>query len=96
MVLEQVRTHVLLPRELVDEIDRRVGPRRRSEFIARATRRVLDVEERLTTFDAFVGSLEDMEIPGWETPESAAEWVRQQRTMGADAGSEHVVDEPTR
>ena len=28
------RTHLVLPRKLVDEIDALVGPRRRSEYVA--------------------------------------------------------------
>ena len=83
-----VRTHVLLPRALVNEIDRRVGPRRRSEFLARAAQRELDVEERLRLFDEFVGSMKGKSIPEWETSESAAAWVREQRAIDHDPWSD--------
>jgi metal-responsive CopG/Arc/MetJ family transcriptional regulator len=81
---EMVRTHVLLPKDVVEEIDRRVGQRKRSEFLARAAQRELEAEDRLRAFDEFAGSLKDVDIPGWETSESAAEWVREQRTSWDD------------
>lgn len=84
MATEMVRTHVLLPKDVVEEIDRRVGPRRRSEFLARAAERELEAEDRLRAFDEFAGSLKDVDIPGWETSESATEWVRKQRDAWDD------------
>ena len=88
-----VRTHVLLPKELVEAIDRRVGPRRRSEFIAAAVERELDIEERLRLFHEFAGSLKDVDIPGWETPESTTEWVRAQRRIGTNPREEATAED---
>jgi metal-responsive CopG/Arc/MetJ family transcriptional regulator len=88
MAADVLRTHVILPKELVEQIDRRVGPRRRSEFLARAAQRELDLEGRLQAFDEFAGSLQDVHVPGWETSESAAEWVRAQRRIGSDGWEE--------
>ena len=80
MATDADRVAVLLPRALVEEIDWRLGAERRSEFIASAIRRELDdIDARLKAFDEFVGSLADMDVPGWESPEAAAEWVREQR-----------------
>jgi hypothetical protein len=62
-----VRTHVVMPKEVVDEIDDLVGPRRR---------RLLDA------FDRAAGSLANVGVPGWETSELAAEWVRNLRRAG--------------
>ncbi|HEY7037144.1 MAG TPA: hypothetical protein VH482_37835 [Thermomicrobiales bacterium] len=84
MATGMMRTHVLLPKEVVEEIDRRVGPRRRSEFLARAAQRELEAEDRLRAFDEFVGSLKDVDIPEWETSESALEWVKEQRRTWDD------------
>jgi hypothetical protein len=79
------RVAVQLPKELVDEIDRRLGVERRSEFIAGVVRQQLDeIDARLKAFDEFVGSLTDLDVPGWETPEAAAEWVREQRRAWGD------------
>ncbi len=70
------RIHVLLPEDLVERIDEMVGKRERSRFIAE----VLDAEvRRRRTRQALrdlEGVLADVDIPGWETPEAAAEWVR--------------------
>lgn len=71
-----VRTHVILPRDLVDAVDKVVGRRRRSRFVAEAVQEKL---ARLRLLDAArkaAGSLADLDIPGWETGKTAAEWVR--------------------
>jgi hypothetical protein len=79
------RTHVLLPEALLDEIDALVGSRRRSSFIAEA----IAAELRRCRLKAAVaemdGALADVDIPGWETPEAAAAWVRALRD-----GDEHL------
>jgi hypothetical protein len=80
---ETVRTHVLLPREVVDAVDRLVGQRRRSQFLAEAAREKLERAdelrrraERAALARSLMGSLADRSIPEWDTPESAREWVR--------------------
>lgn len=73
------RTHVVLPEDLLAKIDELVGKRERSRFIAE----VLDAEVQRRRLSAALremdGSLADEDIPGWETPEAAAEWVRATR-----------------
>jgi hypothetical protein len=81
---EMIRTHVLLPKDVVEEIDRRVGERRRSGFLAEAAREKLDRQRRMQALERFAGWLKDVDVPGWETPESTAEWVRRQRRIGED------------
>lgn len=70
------RTHVVLPEDLLAKIDELVGKRERSRFIAE----VLEAEVRRRrlhrALDELDGFLADVDIPGWETPEAAAEWVR--------------------
>ena len=75
-----VRTHVVLPAELIERVDRRVGPRKRSQFIAEAVEAKLDRERRLEAFRRFAGSLKDVDTPGWNTPEETDAWVRALRT----------------
>jgi metal-responsive CopG/Arc/MetJ family transcriptional regulator len=79
-----VRTHVLLPKDVVEEIDRSVGERRRSGFLAEAAREKLERQRRVQTLERFAGWLKDVDIPGWETPEAAAEWVHRQRRIGEE------------
>ena len=76
---ERRRAHVVLPNDLVCEIDQRVGQRRRSEFIQEAIEEKLRRLRRVEAFDRVVGSLKGVDIPGWETPESSAQWVHDLR-----------------
>ena len=80
---ETIRTHVVLPKKLVDEIDALVGKRKRSEFIAEAT----DAAVRKAAISAAIQALSEApprEAPGWETPEAANEWVRAGRRLERD------------
>ena len=91
---ELKRTHVLLPTELIGEIDRRVGVRRRSAFLAEAARHELRRRNQLATLETFAGYLKDVDVPGWESPEAASAWVREQRRSGCAADvAEPDVDE---
>lgn len=73
------RAHVVMPEELVEEVDALVGQRRRSRFITEAVEEKLGRRRRVEAFDRVVGSLADADIPGWETRESAAQWVHDLR-----------------
>jgi Arc/MetJ-type ribon-helix-helix transcriptional regulator len=75
-----MRTHVILRDDLVEEVDKRVGKRRRSEFINEAVEEQLKRLHLIEAAEAAGGSLKDVDIPGWETEESALEWVRKMRT----------------
>ncbi len=71
-----MRLHIQLEDELVEDIDRRAGPRRRSAFIAAMIRRGLDVERRWDEIEASLGSIVDT---GHEWDDDPAGWVRAQR-----------------
>lgn len=76
------RAHVVMPDDLIAEVDRLVGQRERSRFVTEAVRAKL-ARERLKQVAAELGgSLADVPIPGWETSESAAEWVHSLRRSG--------------
>ncbi len=80
----RVRIHVVMPTELVASIDRLVGRRHRSQFVAEATAEKLGRLELAKLAEDAAGSLADVDIPGWETSDAAAEWVRAGR-RGHDA-----------
>jgi hypothetical protein len=82
MSAERNSVRVSLPKDLVEEIDRRVGERRRSGFLAEAAREKMEREDRAQTLERFAGWLKDVDVPGWETPEATAEWVHRQRRIG--------------
>jgi hypothetical protein len=79
---DEIRVHVVMPKAVIDELDELVGARRRRGFLAEAARQTLECQRRAQTLERFAGWLKDADIPGWETPEATAEWVRRQRRIG--------------
>lgn len=71
-----MRLHIALEDELVAELDRRVGARRRSAFIAELIRRGLDDEQRWDDIESALGALAGTDH---EWDDDAAGWVRAQR-----------------
>ncbi len=71
-----MRMHITLDDALVEALDRRVGPRRRSGFIAAAVRAALDDERRFDDIEAAIGSVAD---DGHEWDDDPAAWIRRQR-----------------
>ncbi len=79
-----MRLHITLEDDVVRELDRRVGPRRRSGFIASAIRMALDDERRWDLLESSLGTIES-DGHGWDVDPAA--WVRQQRRIdGARVG----------
>lgn len=71
-----MRLHIALDDELVAEVDRRVGPRRRSAFIADLIRREIEDDKRWEDITSALGALADT---GHEWDDDPAAWVREQR-----------------
>jgi Arc/MetJ-type ribon-helix-helix transcriptional regulator len=71
-----MRLHITLGDELVRELDRRVGARRRSSFIAAAVRQALEDERRWELIESALGSIDET---GHEWDGDPAAWVRAQR-----------------
>lgn len=71
-----MRLHIALDDELVEELDRRVGPRRRSAFITMLIRRGLEDERRWDDIESALGQIADS---GHEWDDDPAGWVRAQR-----------------
>ena len=74
-----MRTHVVLPEELVRGIDALVGKGKRSRFIEEAVREKLRSEALLSALEETAGSLSSEEHPEWSTREQVASWVRASR-----------------
>jgi hypothetical protein len=79
-----VRAHVVMPRETVEAIDRVVGRRGRSRFLADAAEEKLRRIRLLEAADRVAGSLANVDTPGWNSPEEADEWVRALRRADDD------------
>jgi metal-responsive CopG/Arc/MetJ family transcriptional regulator len=75
-----MRLHIALDDELVADLDRRVGPRRRSAFIAELIRRGLEDEQRWGDIESALGALSET---GHEWDEDPASWVRSERRRDA-------------
>ena len=75
---ERRRAHVVMPVELVREIDALVGRRGRSRFLEEAAAERLQRLRRVAAFErALATSTEG--VLEWESRESAEEWVRELR-----------------
>jgi hypothetical protein len=72
-----MRLHIALDDDLVEELDRRAGPRRRSTFVAELIRRGLDDEQRWDDIESALSGLGDTEHD-WD--DDVAGWVRAQRS----------------
>jgi metal-responsive CopG/Arc/MetJ family transcriptional regulator len=75
-----MRVHISLDDELVAQLDRRVGARRRSAFISATVRRALEDERHWEDIEAGLGALANSEHE-WDTDPAA--WVRAGRTGDA-------------
>jgi hypothetical protein len=88
------RAHILIPGDLLREIDALVGPRGRSAFLLETARQ--EVQRR-----KLLGFLES-EQPAWKAedhPElagGAGTWVRQLRQQGEIRASDNVGERPRR
>jgi len=71
-----MRLHISLADDLVAELDRRVGRRRRSAFIGETVRHALDDERRWEDIEAALEAIPDT---GHEWDDDPAAWVRAQR-----------------
>lgn len=81
-----VRTNLLLPRELVAEVDLYAGPRGRSRYVAEALTDRLRRDRLRRVVDATAGALNLDDYPYWRTSEDVVAWVRELRAEVTDAG----------
>ena len=73
---KHMRIHIQLDDDLVEDLDRRAGPQRRSAFIAALIRRGLDDERRWDDIEASLGTIADT---GHQWDDDPGAWVRAQR-----------------
>ena len=74
-----MRTHVILPEELVKAVDAHAGKGKRSQFFEEAIREKLRIEVLLSALKETAGMLSAEDHPEWETSEKVAAWVRESR-----------------
>ena len=76
MARETIRTHIVMPKDLVNSIDRLVGKRARSRFLVEAAEEKLARERRARILLGAAGALSDDAVPEWG---DSSEWVRRTR-----------------
>lgn len=82
---EGFRTHIVLPRAVVEDIDRLVGHRKRGRFMTEAVQEKLRREKLTAALDAAAGVLDPADYPQWSTPEKISAWVRELRREDDEA-----------
>ena len=85
MADETIRTHIVLPSELVEAIDRLVGQRKRSAFVTQAVAEKLERELLRRALAGTAGALANHTHPEWDTPDKISAWVREMRSIDRDA-----------
>jgi Arc/MetJ-type ribon-helix-helix transcriptional regulator len=71
------RTHIIIPESLVNEIDRLVGKRGRSEFLTQAAEKELQRLQQIRALENLAGAWKDKDHP--ELKVGAARWVKELR-----------------
>jgi hypothetical protein len=79
------RAHVLLPEDLLQEIDALVGPRGRSSFLVETARQEVRRQKLMQFLEGKDPAWKDKNHP--ELAEGAAAWVRKLRTESDARGS---------
>lgn len=79
MADETIRTHIVFPKDLVEAVDRLVGPRNRSAFLVQAVEEKIGRERLKGALATTAGFLAEGTHPEWETPEQVSAWVRDVR-----------------
>ena len=74
-----MRTHIVVPDDLVQEVDRVAGKRRRSRFIEEAIREKLSRQALGTALADTTGVLDPADYPEWDTDAKVAAWVESGR-----------------
>ena len=79
-----VRTNLLLPKDLVEEVDRVAGPRGRSRYVTEALRAKVKRDRLKEAIERTAGVLRPEDYPEWSTSEKVVDWVRARRAETTD------------
>ena len=75
----KTKAHLVIPGEILEEVDKIAGKRRRSLFIAEATQEKLERERFLKTLDETAGAWSDKSHPEFKTARDVEQYVREKR-----------------
>lgn len=74
-----MRTHIMMPEEIIKQLNSFVGVRGRSKFIVDAVIERINRMRLKKAVAKVAGSLKDRDIPGWETGKKTSFWVHNLR-----------------
>ncbi|MCL5966691.1 MAG: hypothetical protein M1550_05745 [Deltaproteobacteria bacterium] len=80
------RAHVVIPEDLLVRIDKAVGKRKRSRFIAEAAEEKLQRERLLSAIERAAGAWRAEDHPEWSAPGGVPGMVRRMRKEWAARG----------
>jgi predicted transcriptional regulator len=83
-----MRTNLLLPKELIDEVDHFAGDRGRSRYVAEALRARLKRDRLKEVIERTAGAWSAEDYPEFATPEKVVAWVRARRAEATGLGPE--------
>jgi metal-responsive CopG/Arc/MetJ family transcriptional regulator len=75
----KMKAHLVLPREMLEEVDQIAGKRRRSLFIAEATREKIERERFLKALEETRGAWNDRSHPELRTAKDMERYVGEKR-----------------
>jgi len=75
----KTKAHLVLPRDILEEVDQIAGKRKRSLFIAEATREKLQKERFLKTLDETQGAWSDKNHPDLKTTRDMEQFISDKR-----------------
>jgi hypothetical protein len=78
---EKVKTHVIFPSELLEEIDKAVGGRKRSGFIVKAAREKLEELKFQRAMETAAGSWREENHPDLKTQEDIRAYLHKTREL---------------
>ena len=78
------RVHIVLPDDVLEGVDKLVGPRGRSQFVAEATEELLQRKRLMKALEDLKDAPKDFGPPEWDTPEGTSAWVRSLREESDD------------
>ncbi len=80
---DKVKTHLVLPKKLLSEMDRFVSPRGRSQFVAEAAQEKLERLRLAKAIENAAGAWKDEDYPEFRTKADVRRYVRHLRLQAS-------------